>query len=131
MPRNQLLSKPGTTKYGPSGFFAEDLLNNLNISEDWKLALCEAANHSLAAGTWSCYKTAVNNLKKCQTETNIELSFPLDETKTLTQCTKITIKLVILSFFFVGKQCVTYKKDCSFLPNNNHRRKWTWVDELN
>ena len=40
------------------------------------------ANHSLASRTWSTYQTVENHLTRCQQETSIEMSFPMD-TKTV------------------------------------------------
>ena len=45
--------------------------------------LSDTANHALAASTWSCYETALNQLSKCSTELEKNFTFPLSENDTL------------------------------------------------
>ena len=40
-------------------------------------ALAKIANHSLAARTWSIYRTVENQLQRCQDETGTLMTFPL------------------------------------------------------
>ena len=55
-----------------------------HLNSHWKEYLAAIANHSLAKKTWSAYQTAGTLLIKCQTETNISMSLPLDDGKVLT-----------------------------------------------
>ena len=46
-------------------------------------ALSKAANSGLSTQTWSSYKTAKNHLVRCQNETNVLMTFPLNTEKVL------------------------------------------------
>lgn len=46
--------------------------------------LVSAANHSLALSTWKSYNTAENHLAKCQADTGVVFSLPMDDKMTLT-----------------------------------------------
>ena len=47
-------------------------------------ALVNASNQSLALTTWSSYNTAGNHVKRCELETGVEMSFPMDDRMVLT-----------------------------------------------
>ena len=74
----------GNTKYGQSGNFTKDSFKKAMVSDDVKELLAKTANQAIAKKTWSTYSTAVRALHRCSEETNADLSFPLDESKTLT-----------------------------------------------
>ena len=46
--------------------------------------LAKFANFGLAQSTWSCYKTVLNHLDRCENETGTDLSLPFNLHKTLT-----------------------------------------------
>lgn len=64
-------------KYGTKGLHTENTLDFLELPPSMKKALAEILNHSLAAGTWSTYKTVGNMLEKCQNQVGTILEFPL------------------------------------------------------
>lgn len=75
--------KSGTTKYGENGIYHKKNFDSKNIPNSLKPILARSANHAVAKHTWLSYKTAHNMLEKCEFETGADLSFPLDEDKTL------------------------------------------------
>ena len=56
----------GSSKYGPSGNFGQNMLKGFNIPDDRKAILAQIANHGLAKKTWSTYKTAERMLRTCE-----------------------------------------------------------------
>ena len=47
----------GSTKYGAAGMYTASRFSKAGISLTLRQQLAEAANHSLAKDTWSCYST--------------------------------------------------------------------------
>ena len=47
------------------------------------VALTTLANFGLANRTWATYGSAVNNLRRCEEETGIDMSLPFDPDKVL------------------------------------------------
>ena len=41
-------------------------------------ALVESSNQSLAHSTWGSYNTAENHIRRCESETGVKMSFPMD-----------------------------------------------------
>ena len=64
-------------KYGTKGLYSEDSLDFLELPSSMKKALAETLNHSLAAGTWSTYRTVGNMLERCQAHAGTSFEFPL------------------------------------------------------
>lgn len=57
--------------------FTPASFGSLELPETMKEALAGIANHSLAARTWSTYKTVENQLLRCQEETRTPMDFPM------------------------------------------------------
>ena len=75
-------SRPGKSKYGPSnGLVTSRHFQHLPISMSTADALSKAANSGLSTQTWSSYKTAKNHLARCQNDTNVLITFPLNTEK--------------------------------------------------
>lgn len=64
-------------KYGNKGLHSQDSLQHLELPAPMSLVIAELLNHSLAAGTWSSYRTVGNLLGKCQAQTATIMDFPL------------------------------------------------------
>ena len=64
-------------KYGKNGLHSGDSLQHLGLPESVSTVIAELLNHSLAAGTWSSYRTVGNLIEKCQNETATSMVFPL------------------------------------------------------
>ena len=65
------------SKYGNKGLYTAASFGSLELPETLKTALASIANHSLAARTWSTYKTVEKQLLRCQEETGTVMNFPL------------------------------------------------------
>ena len=78
--------KSSKTKYSPNvkdGYNASTF-TQLNIPNNLVGALVDASNQSLALTTWSSYNTAGNHVKRCELETGVKMSFPMDDRMVLT-----------------------------------------------
>ena len=78
--------KTNKTKYSAyvkDGYNA-DSFTQLNIPNNLVGALVDASNQSLALTTWSSYNTAGNHVKRCELETGVKMSFPMDDRMVLT-----------------------------------------------
>ena len=64
--------------------YSNDSFKQLNIPNMLVGALVNASNHSLALSTWSSYNTAENHMKKCEVETGVKMTFPMDDRMILT-----------------------------------------------
>ena len=71
-------------RYQKTGFFSDNDFNSRTIPDSLKTILSRTANLSLAAGTWSSYKTGLHMLELCQTETGLTITFPLTNDQVLT-----------------------------------------------
>ena len=74
--------KPATkTKYCSQvrGGFTPSTFKDYRLPTSMVTALVGASNKSLALNTWANYRTAEAQLKKCETETGIQMRFPMDE----------------------------------------------------
>ena len=77
-------AKPGKSKYGPNnGLVTGKNFKDLPIAASMASALSKAANSGLSAQTWSSYKTSKNHLLRCQNETIVLMTFPLNTEKVL------------------------------------------------
>ena len=65
------------SKYGHKGLYTASSFRSLELPETLKTALANIANHSLAARTWSTYRTVETQLLRCQEESGTEMNFPL------------------------------------------------------
>ena len=59
--------------------YSTDSFKQLNLPNTLVGALVDASNHSLALSTWSSYNTAENHMKKCELETGVKMTFPMDD----------------------------------------------------
>ena len=59
--------------------YSTDSFKQLNIPNSLVGALVDASNQSLALSTWSSYNTAENHMKRCELETGVKMSFPMDD----------------------------------------------------
>ena len=78
--------KSSNSKYSANvknGYSVESF-THLNIPNQLVGALVNASNQSLALTTWSSYNTAGNHVKRCELETGVEMSFPMDDRMVLT-----------------------------------------------
>ena len=64
--------------------FDVNSFNDKNIPANLKTTLAKCANLGLCKDTWSNYKTAVNQLKRCHEETGVNIDYPLSESSILT-----------------------------------------------
>ena len=77
-------AKHGKSKYGPNnGLVIGENCKDLPIAASMANALSKAANCRLSAQTWSSYKTSKNHLPRCQSETNVLITFPQTTKKVL------------------------------------------------
>ena len=67
------------SKYSNKGLYTATSFGSLELPETMKEALAKIANHSLAARTWSTYRTVENQLQRCQEETGTLMNFPLKD----------------------------------------------------
>ena len=65
------------SKYSNQGLYTAMSFGSLELPETMREALAKIANHSLAARTWSTYRTVENQLQRCQDETGTLMTFPL------------------------------------------------------
>ena len=65
-------------KYGPKGLFTKNSFN-ARLPNNIKAALATAANHNISANTWKTYKSALNQLEKCQEFYNRVFHFPMNK----------------------------------------------------
>ena len=77
------LAITGTTKYGNNGLYSLQTFADSGLPESMKEALVIMANHSLAKGTWSTYKTALNHVENCERETGKSINFPMTKADVL------------------------------------------------
>ena len=75
-------SSVNSEKYRKEGLYTEADFDH--IPTELRSTLSQAANFSLSKSTWSTYKTSLNRLKDCETETKVTMTLPLDEKKILT-----------------------------------------------
>ena len=73
-----------TAKYGPTGFYNTNSFINIVSDPTLSATLSNMANHSLTKKTWSSYKTAIEMLHQCLTETNNNISYPLSNNNIIT-----------------------------------------------
>ena len=59
--------------------FSAHSLDDMNIPEHLKTTLAINLNHSIAANTWSAYKTGMKKLEEFSTATNTPIQLPLPE----------------------------------------------------
>ena len=64
--------------------YSTDSFKQLNLPNTLVGALVDASNHSLALSMWSSYNTAENHMKKCELETGVKMTFPMDDRMILT-----------------------------------------------
>jgi hypothetical protein len=83
MPEFRLVPVRGSTEYGSQGGCTAELLADLKLPIDTAKALAKLGNLGVAKSTWSTYKTAQTMVSKCQKDTNIDMSLPFYERKTL------------------------------------------------
>ena len=77
------IAKIGSEKYGKNGLFSSSSFKGTVFSASDKKLLKLAANHSLSSKTWSAYRTVENMLELCGSQTNVNLTLPMTENKTL------------------------------------------------
>ena len=70
-------------KYSKQGLISVEALTAKLNDRGMAEALANKANFALTKQTWATYKTTINHLETCQTETGGDLSLPFDSTKTL------------------------------------------------
>ena len=63
------------------GGFSEATFKNYKLPTSIVNAVVGASNKSLALNTWTNYKTAENQLLRCETDTGIKMRFPMTERK--------------------------------------------------
>ena len=75
--------KSTRVKYCPNvhGGFTNATFQNYRLPCSIVNAVVGASNKSLALNTWSNYKTAENQLLKCELDTGIKMRFPMTERK--------------------------------------------------
>ena len=78
------MAKVGDTKYGPKGLYTKASFQNYRLPENLRKALAEAANYSLAKGTWCSYRAVVNILEKFQNELKLRFRLPMNTASVLT-----------------------------------------------
>ena len=59
--------------------YTADSFKNLNLPHTVVKALVDSSNYSLASSTWGSYNTAKNHVKKCEAETGVKMTFPMDD----------------------------------------------------
>ena len=108
--------KQGVSKYGNNGPYSKKSFKDKNIPVDLKNILATSANHAVAKKSWSSYKTAYNMLLKCQVETKLDLSLPLNELKVLTfisWCIKKDNKSSTIKVYLAGLRSLHIEKGFS------------------
>lgn len=76
-------SIPGSMKYGKVGNCEAGLLGGVTLPEESKENLAYLANHGVARGTWSSYRTAERMLLQCLRDNKRSLSLPVSRDDTL------------------------------------------------
>ena len=71
-------------KYSTKGGFTTRAFSRLGLAPSVVLPLMEAANHSLAATTWTSYATAERHIARVRKVTGVHLTFPFSLESTLT-----------------------------------------------
>ena len=69
------------------GGFSPTTFKDYRLPTSMVNALVAASNKSLAMNTWANYRTAENQLKRCESETGIRMRFPMDNR----QCTDFVL----------------------------------------
>jgi hypothetical protein len=64
--------------------YTADSFKQLRLPNTIVGALVDASNHSLALTTWSSYNTAENHIKRCEVETGVRMTFPMDDRMVVT-----------------------------------------------
>ena len=70
-------------KYSTRGGFSGSSFSRLGLPPSLILPLIEAANHSLAANSWSSYNTAERHVMRVEKATGVRMSFPFSLKATL------------------------------------------------
>ena len=71
------------TKFSGRGLVQLSALQSRLRDSESAVALTTLANFGLANRTWASYGSAVNNLRRCEEETGIDMSLPFDSNKVL------------------------------------------------
>ena len=70
-------------KYSKNCHFTKEAFANQNLLENDAQLLAEMANMGLSGSSHKVYQTAINHLKRCEIENNVNLSLPFDVPKTI------------------------------------------------
>ena len=70
-------------KYTEQGLFNRKVFENFDLPNDICDILKKTANMAIAEETKKKYKTALNNVQRCETETKESLNFPWGQRNTL------------------------------------------------
>jgi hypothetical protein len=73
----------GNTKYGHNGGCTAELLKDMALPAEIADSVAKLGNLGVSKSTWSTYKSAKTMIAKCQSDTNLDLSLPFDQKKTL------------------------------------------------
>ena len=102
------------------GGYTSDTFTNQRLPISIVQAIVDAANLSLSKTTWSSYNTAEAHIKKCQEETGIAITFPMDDRMILLYVgwliTSRGVKVTSISQYLSGLR-VVHLKHGVFPPN--------------
>ena len=70
-------------RYSKNGLFTKEAFANQNLLANDAQLLAEMANMGLSESSHKVYQTAINHLKRCEIEDNVNLSLPFDISKTI------------------------------------------------
>jgi len=73
----------GTTKYGPSGSCAANLLESTGLPAKRRESLAKYINQGLSQKTWSSYRTAERMWRMCEKENKVRMELPWGQKETL------------------------------------------------
>ena len=92
-------------KYTEQGLFNKRVFENFNLPNDICSILEKTANMAIAEETKKKYKTALNNVQRCESETNENLNFPWEQREILLftgWCIKRNLKAQSIKSYLSG-----------------------------
>ena len=77
------LEKTSTPKFSGKGLVQLSALSSRVKDEKSAKVLAELANFGLAGRTWATYSSAINNLRRCQDDSGVDMTLPMNSNKIL------------------------------------------------